>query len=134
MQGGAQEHNVKGSAVCCDDDGQGRGACYFCYCCCVSSQCGHRCSCAALQVIFSEVACEQLRAKCTARLASEQLAADLELYVPPLCSPSKDTPAGDDSIADLNDAVMAWLSDSAASQVLLLHGQSGSGKSLYVCP
>ena len=92
------------------------------------------CCCAALQVIFSEVACEQLRAKCTARLASEQLAADLELYVPPLCSPSKDTPAGDDSIADLNDAVMAWLSDSAASQVLLLHGQSGSGKSLYVCP
>ena len=78
-----------------------------------------------------EVACERLKTKQSARLKSKDAAAELELYVPPLCSPSKDTPDGDDSIKDLNDAVMSWL-ESDSLQVLLLHGQSGSGKSLYV--
>ena len=78
-----------------------------------------------------EVACERLRGKHVARLKSKDAAADLELYVPPLCSPSKDTPDGDDSIRDLNDAVTSWLGNDS-HQVLLLHGQSGSGKSLYV--
>ncbi len=78
-----------------------------------------------------EVVCERLRAKCVARSKSEQTAADLALYVQPLCSPSKDTPEGDSSIRDLDDVVMSWLDDND-SQVLLLHGQSGCGKSLYV--
>ena len=65
-----------------------------------------------------------------ARLKTRDAAAELELYVPPLCSPSKDTPDGNDSlIKDLNDAVLSWLG-SDGHQVLLLHGQSGSGKSL----
>ena len=75
-----------------------------------------------------EVACERLRAKHTARSTSD---ADLDLYVPPLCSPSKDTPASDIAVKDLSDAVTAWLA-SDSQHVLLLHGQSGSGKSLYV--
>ena len=83
------------------------------------------------QVNPVEVACERLRAKHLTRLKSKEAAADLELYVPPLCSPSKDTPDGDDGIKDLNDAVTSWL-ESDSHQVLLLHGQSGSGKSLYV--
>ena len=94
------------------------------------------------QVVNVEVACERLRAKCEERAISEQVVADLALYVPPRCSPSKDTPNGDASITDLGDvdrgtdvghpgAVMSWLNDESC-QVLLLHGQSGSGKSLYV--
>ena len=79
---------------------------------------------------FVETVCERLRAKCTVRSSSEQVAADLALYVPPLCSPTKDTPDGDAGIRDLDDTVMTWLDDDD-SQVLLLHGQSGSGTSLY---
>ena len=75
--------------------------------------------------------CERLRAKCTVRSTSDEVVADLALYVPPLCSPSKDTPDGDASIKNLDGTVMAWLADDDC-QVLLLHGQSGSGKSLYV--
>ena len=78
---------------------------------------------------FVEVVCERLRAKCHQRSATEQLAADLALYVPPMCAPSKDTPDRDASIQDLDHAVMAWL-ENDSHQVLLLHGQSGSGKSL----
>ena len=62
-------------------------------------------------------------------MSSESLVGEVALYVPPLCSPTKDTPDGDASIRDLDDSVMAWLHDDS-SQVLLLHGQSGSGKSL----
>ena len=87
--------------------------------------------CIHWQVSPVEVACERLRSKHVARLKSKEVTADLELYVPPLCAPSKDTPDGDDSIKDLNDSVTSWLT-SDGHQVLLLHGQSGSGKSLYV--
>ena len=88
-----------------------------------------------------EMCCERLRANSAERVASADVTADLAMYIPPLCSTSKDTPDGDKSIRDLNDAVMAWLmgSDSVGvdddsddgHQVLLLHGQSGSGKSLF---
>ena len=79
-----------------------------------------------------EVACEGLRAMSAARASTEQTVTDLALYIPPLCSPTKDTPKDESNpFQELDDAVMQWLSDDE-NQVLLLHGQSGSGKSLYV--
>lgn len=79
-----------------------------------------------------EAAVEALKSRCEAKSRSDDLVADLALYVQPLSSPDKDTPDGDPSVQLLDDAVSAWLKVPAnESQVLLLHGHSGSGKSLY---
>ena len=84
------------------------------------------------QIKMVEVACERLRANSAARSSSAQVIADLAVYVPPLSSPSKDSPVdGNVPFQTVDDAVMTWLKDTR-HQVLLLHGQSGSGKSLYV--
>ena len=74
---------------------------------------------------------ERLRAKATDRNSSAEVAAEMAMYVPPLSSPSKDTPRGDPSVDHLETSVPQWL-NTCTSKVLLLHGQSGSGKSLYV--
>ena len=69
------------------------------------------------------------------RWSSNHFAEDLELYVPPLGARFKNRSMYGDSdsegVTDLDAAVMAWLDD-AESSVLLLHGHSGCGKSLYV--
>ncbi len=74
---------------------------------------------------------ERLRAKAAARSSSAELVAEMAMYVPPRCSPSKDAPKNDPSIRDLESEVPDLLTGKG-SKVLLLHGQSGSGKSLYV--
>ena len=69
------------------------------------------------------------------RWSSNHFAEDLELYVPPLGARFKNRSMYGDSdsegVTDLDAAVMAWLDDTESS-VLLLHGHSGCGKSLYV--
>ena len=76
------------------------------------------------------MACERLRVSSAARLASEHSTADRALYVDAMCAPSRDVK----DARSLRQEALKWVNDGdwKTSQVLLLHGHSGSGKSLYV--
>ena len=81
-------------------------------------------------VCYVEVMCEQLHDMCFQRMTRRAThSVDLDLYVPPLASPTKDTPSLSSSVSDLHKAVRQWLGDDS-KQILLLHGHSGCGKSL----
>ena len=78
------------------------------------------------QVAAVEAGIERLHDKCDTR-AGDALTAELDVYVPPNCSPSKDS----DVCLPLSEEVERWLEvDASGTSVLLLHGNSGSGKSL----
>jgi hypothetical protein len=71
---------------------------------------------------------EVLLTRARARFTEEQFLADEAMFVTPKCSPSPKDMGGPG--LDLDKALDDWLASS--TQVLLLHGHSGSGKSLYV--
>ncbi len=82
-----------------------------------------------LQAAPVERSVEALQALARERYSTEQFQSDEALFVAPRCSPSPK----DASWSLLQDAIQDWLQQPLSqSKVLLLHGHSGSGKSLYV--
>ena len=81
-----------------------------------------------VQIAAVEAGVERLRDKSDIRSGTDAAASELDVYVPPICSSSKESTTG----VQLAQEVERWLStDDNATSVLLLHGNSGSGKSLY---
>ena len=81
-----------------------------------------------VQIAAVEAGVERLRDKSDIRSGTDAAASELDVYVPPDCSPSKESDTG----VQLAQEVERWLrTDTNGTSVLLLHGNSGSGKSLY---